>query len=62
MAVHRSASRLSQVINQTIVLAIPAIYKKLKQKTFESNRDRFKTNLDPFLGIFRFPSGNNNER
>ena len=39
----------------------PAWYKKLKQQTFENNSDRFWTNLDPFVGVFRLPSGNNNE-
>ena len=43
------------------MLSRPAWYKKLKQQTFEYNSDRFRTNLDPFVGVFRLPSGNNNE-
>ena len=43
------------------MLGRPAWYKKLKQQTFENNSDRFRTNFDPFIGVFRFPSGNNNE-
>jgi hypothetical protein len=43
------------------MLGRPALYKKLKQQTFENNSDRFRTNLDPFIGVFRFPSENNNE-
>ena len=43
------------------MLARPAWYKKSKQQTFENNSDRFRTNLDPFIGVFRLPSGNNNE-
>ena len=39
----------------------PAWYKKLKQQIFENNNNRFRTNVDPFLGVFGFPSGNNNE-
>ena len=44
-----------------IVLGRPAWYKKLKQQTFENNSDRFRTNFNPFIGVLRFPSGNNNE-
>jgi hypothetical protein len=43
------------------MLGRPAWYKKLKQQTFEINSDRFRTNLDPFIGVFGFPRGNNNE-
>jgi hypothetical protein len=43
------------------MLGRPAYYKKLEQQTFENNSDRFRTNLDPFTGVFRLPSGNNNE-
>ena len=39
----------------------PAWYKKLKQQTFENNSNKFRTNLDPFTGVFRLPSWNNNE-
>ena len=39
----------------------PAWSKKLAQQTFENNSDRFRTNLDPFTGVFGLPSGNNNE-
>ena len=45
----------------TFMLGGPAWYKKLKQQTFENNSDRCRTNLDPFEGVFRLPSGNNNE-
>ena len=43
------------------MLGKPAWYKKLKQQTFENNSDMFTTNLDPFIGVFRSPSGNINE-
>ena len=43
------------------MLGRPAWYKKLKQQTFENNSDKLRTNLDPFIGVFRLPSGNNNE-
>ena len=33
-----------------------------QQQTFENNSKRIRTNLDTFIGIFRLPSGNNNER
>ena len=49
------------VINQTLILGTPAWYKKLEQQTFENNSNRLRTNLDPFTGVFRLPSGNNNE-
>ena len=44
------------------MLGRPAWYEKLKQQTFENNGDRFRTKLDPFVDVFRLPSGNNNER
>ena len=37
------------------MLGRPAWYKKLKQQTFENKRDRFSTNLDPFIGVLGFP-------
>ena len=43
------------------MLGRPAWYKKLKQQTFENNSDWVRTNLDQFTGVFRLPSGNNNE-
>ena len=43
------------------MLGGPAWYKKLEQQTFENNSDRLRTNLGPFTGVFRLPSGNNNE-
>jgi len=43
------------------MLARPGWYKKLKQQFFENNSNRLRTNLDPFTGVFRLPSGNNNE-
>ena len=49
------------VINQTLMLGRPAWYNKLKQHTFKNNTDRFRANLDPFTGVLRLPSGNNNE-
>ena len=39
------------------MLVRPACYKKLKQKTFENNSNRFRTILDPFICVFRFLSG-----
>ena len=44
-----------------LMLGRPGLYKNLKQQTFENNSNRFKTNLEPFIGVFRLPSGNNNE-
>ena len=44
-----------------IMLGRPALYKKLKQQTFENNSDSFSTNLDLFIGVVRLPSGYNNE-
>ena len=41
------------------MLARPAWYTTLKQQNFENNSDRLRTNLDPFKGVFRLPSGNN---
>ena len=38
------------------MIARPAIFQKLEQQTFENNSDRFKTNLDPFIGGIRFLS------
>ena len=35
--------------------------KKLKQQTFDNNTDRLSTKLDPFIGVFRLLSGNNNK-
>ena len=74
MLIHRSPSmgwgspnvigkvRLAyQVIKQTYMPATPVWYKKLKQQTFENNSNSFRTNLDPFLGIFMLPSENNKE-
>jgi hypothetical protein len=29
--------------------------KKLKQQTFENNSNRFRTNLDPYVGVLRLP-------
>ena len=43
------------------MLGRPAWYKKLEQQTFENDSDRFRTNFDPFRGVFRLPSENNNE-
>ena len=43
------------------MLGRPAWYKKLKQQTFKNNIDRFRTNFNPFIGVFRFPSGTNNK-
>ena len=37
------------------MLRRPTWYKKLKQQTFESNSNRFRTNLDPFTGVLGFP-------
>jgi hypothetical protein len=43
------------------MLGRPAWYKKIEKQTFENNSDRLRTNFDPFTGVFRLPSGNNNE-
>ena len=43
------------------MLCRPSWYKKIKQQTFENNSNRFRTNLDSFIGVFRLPSSNNNE-
>ena len=43
------------------MLGKPALYKKIKQQTIENNSDMFRTNFDPFIGVFKFPSGNKNE-
>jgi hypothetical protein len=43
------------------MLGRPAWYQELKQQTVENNSDRFRTNLDPFIGAFGLPSGKNNE-
>ena len=37
------------------MLGRPAWYKKLKQQTFKNNSDRFRTNLDQFMGVLGFP-------
>ena len=37
------------------MLGRPALYKKLKQQTFENNSKRFRTNFDPFTGVLGFP-------
>ena len=37
------------------MLPRPAIYKKLRQPTFENNSDRLGNNLDPLLGVLGFP-------
>jgi len=56
-----SENHNTEVINQTLMIGRPAWYKKLKQQTFENNSDRSRTNLDPFIDVFRLSSGNNNE-
>ena len=61
MVVGRGEVGIKHVINQTIMLARPACYKNFKLQTFENNSDRFGTDLDLFIGVFRFPSENNNE-
>ena len=43
-----------QGINQTLLLGRPAWYNKLQQ-TFENNSYRFRTNLDPFIGVLGLP-------
>ena len=43
------------------MLGRPPLYQKLKQQTFENNRDRFRTNFDPFIDDFRLSSGNSYE-
>ena len=35
--------------------------KHLPKPNLKSIGNRFRTNLDPFVGVFRLPSGNNNE-
>ena len=49
------------VINQTLYLLDQVGIKKSIQHTFENNSNRFRTNFDPFTGVFRLPSENNNE-
>ena len=39
----------------------PALYKKFQQRTSENKSNRFRTNLDPFIGVFMSSSGNSNE-
>ena len=43
------------------MLARSAWDKKSKQQTFDRKSTRFRTNLDPCIGVVRLPSENNNE-
>ena len=42
------------------MLARPGRYKKLKQQSCENNSNRLRTHVDPFEGISRLVSENNN--
>ena len=37
------------------MLGITALYKKLKQQIFENYSDRFRSILDPIIGVLGFP-------
>ena len=36
------------------MLGRPAWYKKYKKKAFENSSDRFRTNLNPFIGVLGY--------